>query len=211
MSFVCCNEPCVISVEMCWYQQLIISINNHQLPSNINNNCQRLISLMIINKYENINNINDHELSTSDNMGWPPGRRLSIHIFPLFCRKNIGFSCKIFGFSCVYLPSEKMDNMPIWPAMPTTSRLLLLLLLLLTTDYWLLTTDYWLLTTDYWLLTTDYWLLTTDYWLLTTDYWLLTTDYWLLTTDYWLLATDYWLLTTDYYWLLLTNYWLTTD
>ena len=35
------------------------------------------------------------------------GRRLSIHIFPLFCRKNIGFSCKNFGFSCVYLPSEK--------------------------------------------------------------------------------------------------------
>ena len=135
------------------------------------------------------------------------GRRLSIHIFPLFCRKNIGFSCKNFGFSCVYLPGEKMDNMPIWPAMPTTSRLQLLLLLL-TTDYWLLTTDYWLLTSDYWLLTTDYWLLATGYWLLATGYWLLATDYWLLTTDYWLLATTdyYWLLaTTDYYWLLLTT------
>ena len=27
-----------------------------------------------------------------------PGRRLSIHIFPLFCIKNFGFSSKNFGF-----------------------------------------------------------------------------------------------------------------
>ena len=27
------------------------------------------------------------------------GRRLSIHIFPLFCRKKIGFSSKNFGFT----------------------------------------------------------------------------------------------------------------